>query len=109
MILSHVVRDYLCHLEAVPYHKGPGVKKSGPKGPNKIKGDVMRVLLEEFDARPSDPSHLIAERVSSRTGVAVSSRRVREIRHERGKSGSSMRSRGGASPPPSQPTRSYRS
>jgi hypothetical protein len=107
--LSRVVRTDIIYWEPVPYHKGPGVKKSGPKGPNKIKGDVLRVLLEEFDVHPSDPSHLIAERVSGRTGVVVSSRRVREIRQGRGKSRSSMRSSMAASHPPSLPTSSYHS
>ena len=93
----------------MPYHKGPGVKKSGPKGPRKVKGEVLGALLEEFDGHPADPSHVIADRVARRTGVSVSPRRVREIRHERGKSRSSSRSRQAASPPRSQPTRSYRS
>ncbi len=46
----------------MPYHKGPGVKKSGPKGPSKVKGSVLDALLEEFDSHPSDPSHIIADR-----------------------------------------------
>ena len=68
------------------YHKGPGVKKSGPKEHFKYKGKVLEVaFLKEFDAHPSDPSHAIAERASRKTGVQLSARRVREIRNERGK------------------------
>ncbi len=67
------------------YHKGPGVKKSGPKEHFKYKGKVLEELLKEFDAHPSDPSHAIAERASRKTGVELSARRVREIRNERGK------------------------
>jgi len=91
----------------MPYHKGPGVKKSGPKGPSKMKGSVLDALLEEFDGHPSDPSHIIADRVTKRTGVEVSPRRVREIRHGRGKSRSSTLSDRGASPPRSQHMSSY--
>jgi len=94
----------------MPYHKGQGVKKSGPKGPRKVKGSVLDALFEEFERHPADPSHIIADRVTKRTGVDVSPRRVREIRHERGKSRSLMpSSREAASPPRSQPTHSYRS
>ena len=93
----------------MPYHKGPGVKKSGPKGPSKVKGSVLEALLEEFDDHPSDPSHIVAERVARRTGVAVSSRRVREIRHERGKRRSLMPLSAGASRLLSRPTHSYHS
>lgn len=72
----------------MPYHKGTGVKKSGPKGPRIVKGKVMEELLRQFDQHPSDPSHVISERVSEKTGVHVSPRTVRKIRHERGKTGS---------------------
>ena len=67
------------------YHKGPGVKKSGPKEPFKFKGKVLELLLKEFDEHPSDPSHVIAERVSKKTGTELSARMIREIRHRRGK------------------------
>lgn len=67
------------------YHIGPGVKKSGPKGPTKVKGRVLDALLQDFDAHPVDVSHLIAERVAKKTGVKISARVVRKIRHQRGK------------------------
>jgi hypothetical protein len=67
------------------YHTGPGVKKSGPKGPRIVKDKVLDTLLQEFDRNPSDPSHIISERVEKRTGMHVSPRRIREIRNERGK------------------------
>ncbi len=79
------------------YHKGPGVKKSGPKGPNKAKGKVLDAILEESDRDPSAPSHIISERMRKRTGVKVSPRTVRRVRNERGKSGSTMRTSRGAS------------
>jgi transposase len=87
----------------MPYHKGPGVKKSGPKGPRKIKGQVLDALLEEFDKHPSEPSHVIVERVRKRTGVKVSARRVREIRNERGKSRLTMRRTGAEASTPHSP------
>src|SRR3989442_7275876 len=65
----------------MPYRKGPGVKKSGPKGPSKIKGKVLEALLKEFEENPSDPSHVIADRVTRRTGVSVAARSVRDLRH----------------------------
>ena len=67
------------------YHKGPGVKKSGPKEHFKYKGKVLEELLKEFDAHPSDPSHAIAEELQGRQVSSLSARRVREIRNERGK------------------------
>jgi transposase len=93
----------------MPYHRGPDVKKSGPKGPSKIKGKVLEALLEEFEEHPSDPSHVIADRVTRRTGVSVAARSVRDLRHERGKSRPSMRSIMGASSPRSPGLSSYRS
>ena len=69
-------------------HKGPGVKKSGPKGRSKAKGKVLDVMLEELEKNPSAPSHIISERVVKRTGVKISSRTVRRVRNERGKTGS---------------------
>jgi hypothetical protein len=88
------------------YHKGPGVRKSGPKEHFKYKGKVLEELLKEFDAHPSDPSHVIAERVSRRTGIELSARRVREIRNERGKRKLPMLSVQVASRPRSQATSS---
>src|SRR5437899_1716445 len=61
------------------YRKGPGVKKSGPKGPRKIKGQVLEALLEEMERHPSEPSHVIARRVTERTHVQVASRTVRKV------------------------------
>lgn len=81
------------------YHKGRGVKKSGPKGPWKVTGDVLDALNDELDGGPSSPSHIIAKRVMEKTGVDVSARRIREIRQERGKRRSSMQSREEPSPP----------
>ena len=91
------------------YHTGPGVKKSGPKGPHKVKGEVRDVLVEELHKDPSAPSHVVSQRVAGRTGVVVSPRSVRRVRQERGKSESSMPSGRGARPPRSQPMSSYRS
>ena len=90
----------------MPYHKGPGVKKSGPKGPRKVKGPVLDALLEEFDEHPSDPSHIIADSVTERTGVIVSARRVREIRNDRGKRRLPMPAHVRPSAPPSPSIRS---
>jgi hypothetical protein len=81
------------------YHKGPGVKKSGPKGRNKANGKVLDAILEESDNDPSAPSHVISGRVRKRTGVDISPRTVRRVRNERGKSGSMMRTSTGASAP----------
>jgi hypothetical protein len=91
------------------YHKGPGVKKSGPKGPRKIKGKVLDALLQELERHPSEPSHIIARRVTERTHVQVASRTVRKVRHRAGEKGSSVPSGRGASLPRSQLASSYRS
>ena len=91
------------------YHKGPGVKKSGPKGPSKVKGDVLDALLDELEKHPAEPSHVIAQRVTERTHVRVAPRTVRKVRHRTGEKGSSMPSSMAASPPLSRPMPSYRS
>ena len=85
----------------MPYHKGPGVKKSGPKGPRKIKGEVLDALIDELRTHPSDPSHIVARRVTERTQVQVA---ARTVRHRIGEKGSSRPSRRGAS---SRLARSY--
>jgi transposase len=83
------------------YHKGPGVKKSGPKSRNKAKGRVLDVMLEELQKDPVAPSEIISKRIANRTGVEISSRTVRRVRNERGKIESSKQSRRGASAPTS--------
>jgi hypothetical protein len=84
----------------LPYHKGPGVKKSGPKGPRKAKGDVLEAIYSEMDRDPSQSSYSISDRVYEKTRVRVSDSRIREIRHARGKSASRMSTRAAASRPP---------
>ena len=86
------------------YHKGPGVKKSGPKGRNKAKGKVLDVMLEELEKDPSASSEIISRRITSRTGVPISSRTVRRVRNERGKTRSLKQSRREASARTSPPT-----
>jgi hypothetical protein len=84
----------------LPYHKGPGVKKSGPKGPRKAKGHVLEAIYSEMDRDPSQSSYSISDRVYEKTRVRISDSRIREIRHAREKSGSSTRYLAGASRPP---------
>jgi len=67
------------------YHTGLGVKKSGPKGPSKVKGEALEIMLGEFNKDPSAPSHVIAERVLKKTGVWIAPRTVRDARNTRGK------------------------
>lgn len=76
----------------MPYHKGPGVKKSGPKGPMKAKGDVLDLILKAFEDEPQLPAHAIARRVKERTGVRLTERRIQQIRHEVGEKRYSRRS-----------------
>ena len=61
------------------------MSKSGPKGRNKAKGEVLDVMLEELEKDPAAPSEIISKRIASRTGVEISSRTVRRARNERGK------------------------
>lgn len=68
------------------YHKGPGVKKSGPKGPRKAKGPVLEAIYAEIDRDPSQSSFSISKRVHERTKVRISASRIRAIRHAREKS-----------------------
>ncbi len=77
----------------MPYHKGPGVKKSGPKGPRKAKGPVLEAIYSEIDRDPRQSSYSISDTVYEKTGVRMSDSRIREIRHAREKSGSKARYR----------------
>jgi hypothetical protein len=77
----------------MPYHKGPGVKKSGPKGPRKAKGPVLEAICSEIDRDPTQSSYSISDRVYEKTGVKLSNSRIREIRHAREKSSSRARYR----------------
>jgi hypothetical protein len=82
---------------ALPYHKGPGVEKSGPKGPRKAKGPVLEAIYSEIDRDPRQSSYSISDRVYEKTRVKISDSRIREIRHEREKNGSKARYRAEAS------------
>ncbi len=75
----------------IVYHKGPGVKKSGPKGPIKIKGPVLEAIYSEIESEPSLTSEAIAESVYKKTGMRVSDSRIRQLWHQREKSSSSRR------------------
>lgn len=68
----------------MPYHKGPGIKKSGPKGPWKAKGKVLDLIIKLSEDEPQLTSEAIAERVGMKTGVSLTARRIRQIRHEVG-------------------------
>jgi hypothetical protein len=81
----------------LPYHKGPGVKKSGPKGPRKAKGPVLEAIYSEMNRDPTQSSYSLSDRVYEKTGVKISDSRIREIRHAREKSGSRARYRAEAS------------
>jgi hypothetical protein len=87
----------------LPYHKGPDVKKSGPKGPRKAKGHVLEAIYSEMDRDPSQSSYSISDRVYEKTHVRVSDSRIREIRHARGKSASRMSTRAVAASRPPRP------
>ena len=80
------------------------MSKSGPKGRNKAKGEVLDVMLEELEKDPAVPSEIISKRIASRTGVEISSRTVRRARNERGKTGLWKQSRREASAPRSPHT-----
>jgi hypothetical protein len=87
----------------IVYHKGPGVKKSGPKGPIKIKGPVLEAIYSEIDSRPSLTSEAIAERVYRKTGMRVSDSRIRQLWHQREKRPSSRRGPAGEASRPTLP------
>ena len=78
--------------------------KSGPKGPSKVKGEALKIMLAEFDKDPSAPSHVIAGRVLKKTGVWVAPRTVRDARNTRGKTRLSRKSSAVASAPTSPHT-----
>ena len=75
------------------YHKGPGVKKSGPKGPRKAKGKVLDFIIKLFEDEPQLPAQAIVERVEEKMGVRLTARRIQQIRHEVGGKSYSRRSR----------------
>lgn len=75
----------------MPYHKGPGVKKSGPKGPRKAKGQVLEAIYSEIDRDPAQSSFSISDRVHRKTDVRISASRIRAVRHAREKSALSRR------------------
>ena len=70
------------------YHKGPGVRKSGPKGPRTVKGPVLEAIFSEIEMNPSLTSQAIADRVMKKTGVSVSDSKIRQLWHGREKSAS---------------------
>ena len=60
----------------MPYHKGPGVKKSGPKGPRKVKGPVLDALVELLREKKVNP---VEVRGSSSTRLGLLTSLVYEL------------------------------
>lgn len=54
--------------------------KKGPKGPWKVKGQVLEALVAEDERDPAQPSWRLAQRVHKLTGVRVAPRTVRRYR-----------------------------
>jgi len=54
---------------------------------------VLEAIYGEIDREPAQSSFSISDRVYEKTGVRISASRIRAIRHERGKSESSMSNR----------------
>lgn len=79
------------------------MKKSGPKGPMKAKGDVLDLILKTFEDEPQLPAKTISERVKENTGVSLTERRIQQIRHEVGGKSFSRRSRTAAVRYPATP------
>ena len=77
----------------MPYHKGPGVKKSGPKGPWKARGKVLETIVRLNQDKPGLSAEQISRMVEAKTGTKLTPQRINQIRHEvGGKSYSQRRS-----------------
>ena len=87
----------------MPYHKGPGVKKSGPKGPWKAKGKVLETLVRVNQEKPWLTAEQISAMVEKKTGTKLTPQRINQIRHEVGGKSSSRRSRTEEAPFPATP------
>jgi len=68
----------------MPYHKGPGVKKSGPKGPWKAKGKVLEAIVKLDQDRPGLSAEQISRMVEKKTGTRLTPQRINQIRHDVG-------------------------
>jgi hypothetical protein len=68
----------------MPYHKGRGVKKSGPKGNWKAKGVVSDMIIKLIEDEPYLSGESIAKRIKKETGVKLTARRIQQIRHDIG-------------------------
>jgi hypothetical protein len=76
----------------MPYHKGPGVQKSGPKGPWKAKGKVLETIFQLNQNKPWLSGEQISAMVEKKTGTRLTRQRVNQIRHEVGGKSYSRRS-----------------
>ena len=88
------------------YHKGPNVKKSGPKGNRKAKGDVFDMIVRLIEKEPWLSGQAIADRVREKTGAELSARRIQQIRHGVGEKSYSRRRGTGAPYPAARASRS---
>lgn len=87
----------------MPYHKGPGVKKSGPKGPWKAKGNVLKTLVRVNQDKPWLSAEQISAMVEKKTGTKLTPQRINQIRHGVGGKSCSQRSRVEEAPSPDTP------
>ena len=65
----------------MPYHKGAGSKKSGPKGPWKAQGKVLEAIMQLDQEKPWISGEQMSRIVESKTGTRLTSQRINQIRH----------------------------
>ncbi len=68
----------------MPYHKGGGSKKSGPKGPWKAQGKVLREIIKLNEEKPWLSGEQMSKIVERKTGTKLTPQRINQIRHDIG-------------------------
>ena len=66
------------------YHKGVGVKKSGPKGPWKAQGKVLDAIVQLSQKKPWLSGEKMSKIVERKTGAKLTPQRINQIRHQIG-------------------------
>ena len=66
------------------YHKGVGVKKSGPKGPWKAQGKVLDAIVQLNQKKPWLSGETMSKVVERKTGTKLTPQRINQIRHQIG-------------------------
>jgi hypothetical protein len=66
------------------YHKGVGVKKSGPKGPWKAEGKVLDAIIKLNQEKSWLSGEKMSNIVERKTGTKLTPQRINQIRHQSG-------------------------